>query len=433
VIVLTASGATHLPDCLDSLRQHAWPADKTEVVVVDNGSASDPTPVAERHYPGVRVVRTGANLGFSAGNNAGARVATGEWLVFLNDDTRVDPAWIPELLAVAMRRDAASVGALMVDWPGDRLDFAGGLVNFEGRGYALRYDEARQEIDTEDQPVLFGCGGAVMIRRDVFEVAGGWDEPTFAYYEDVEFGWRLWLLGHEVWLAPKAVVYHKHHGTSGAASPARARAFERNALRMIYALLEDSTLQRVLPTALLLAVDRILLSTPFSRAHAGERDGDTGLSLPSAEALKASFRHALIRRGARRDFGVGGNLRKLGAGGLAGAAWDAARDVRLGWGQGGARTRYLIEEGGQAAALEGRRERVSPMVLAAVLGVKDFLEMLPELSERRATLQARRTRSDAEILGRFGDRWTAAVPSARQDLHEALRRQLMEVFGIGRP
>src|SRR5690606_33384443 len=248
--------------------------------------------------------------------------------------------------------------------------------------YALRYDEPRAHVDTEDQPVLFGCGGAVMVRRDVFESAGGWDEPTFAYYEDVELGWRLWLLGHEVWLAPKAVVYHKHHGTSGAESPARARAFERNALRMLYALLEEETLQRVLPAALLLASDRLLLATPFSRAHAGSDAGSGGLSLPSTPAMKASLRHALIQRGARRDFGIGGNLRKLGIGGLAGAAWDAARDVRLGWGQGGARTRYLIEEGGQAAALEGRRERVSPLVLAGLLGLKDFLEMIPELSQR---------------------------------------------------
>ncbi len=433
VIVLTATGPTHLPDCLDSLRRHTWPAERTEVIVVDNGSATDPTAVARHHYPGVRVVRTGRNLGFSAGNNAGARVATGDWLVFLNDDTRVAPSWIDEMLIVADRERAASVGALMVDWEGSRIDFAGGLVNFEGRGYALHYGERRDQTAVADQPVLFGCGGAVMVRRDVFESAGMWDEPTFAYYEDVELGWRLWLLGHEVWLASKAVVHHRHHGTSGTESPARARAFERNALRMIYALLEESTLQRVLPAALLLAADRILLATPFSRAQAGEpgRPRTRRLALPSPHALKASLRHALIMRGARRDLGIGGNLRKLGAGGLAGAVVDALGDIRLGWGQAGARGRYLIEAGAQAAALEGRRERVSPMVLGSLLGVRDFLEMLPELSRRRAALQARRTRTDAEILARFGGQWTAAVPSAHFPLHEALRNHLMDVLGIG--
>jgi GT2 family glycosyltransferase len=430
VVVLTASGATHLPECLDSLTQQTWPAGRTEVIVVDNGSPSDPTAVAERHYPGVRVVRTGRNLGFSAGNNAGARVATGDYLVFLNDDTRVDPSWLDELVAVAERRQAASVGALMLDWTGQRVDFAGGLVNFEGRGFALHYDDPVATVTPTEQPVLFACGGAVLFRRDAFESAGGWDEPTFAYYEDVEFGWRLWLLGHDVWLAPKAVVYHKHHGTSGPGHAARARAFERNGLRMIYALLEEERLQRVLPAALLLATDRALLATPLSRAAEDEAEVPGPLGLPSLQAVAGPLRHALIQRGARKNLGVAGSLKRVGLTGLAGAMRDTVRDVRAGLGQGSARSRYLIEQQGVRASLDGRRERVPPSAAAALLGIQDFLRMLPELSVRRATLQARRQRSDAEILSRFGARWTDAVPSARADLHEALRDRVIDVLRL---
>lgn len=429
IVVLTASGATHLPDCLDSIRQHHWPADATEVIVVDNGSASDPTPVAERHYPGVRVVRTGRNLGFSAGNNAGARIATGEYLVFLNDDTRVTPAWLDELVGVAERRGAASVGALMVDWPGERVDFAGGLANLEGRGYALHYDDPLAALDAAEAPILFACGGAALFRRDVFNAAGGWDEPTFAYYEDVEIGWRLWMLGHEVWLAPKAVVHHKHHGTSGTGHAARARAFERNGLRMIYALLEEERLQRVLPAALLLAVDRALLATPFSRA--ADQGGDTGTASlhDVVQQVAGPFRHALIRRGARKSLGIGGSLRKLGVSGLAGAVMDAGREVGAELGQSGARARYLIEGQPGKASLEGRRERFPATAAAALLGVHDFLGMLPELSVRRAWLQSQRRRSDADILRMFGGRWTAAVPSARGDLHAELRERVLAVLG----
>jgi GT2 family glycosyltransferase len=232
------------------------------------------------------VVRTGRNLGFSAGNNAGAALATGEWLVFLNDDTKVTPGWLDQMMAVAQRRNAACVGAFIVDWPGERVDFAGGLVNFEGRGYALGYDLPVAEAVLDEQPMLFGCGAAVMFRRDVFESSGRWDEPTFAYYEDVEFGWRLWLLGHEVWFAPNAVVHHKHHGTSGAESPARMRAFERNALRMIYSLLEESTLQQVLPAALLLATDRALLGT---RSASAAPASSTGCSPTCAGSVCAAW------------------------------------------------------------------------------------------------------------------------------------------------
>jgi GT2 family glycosyltransferase len=431
VVVLTASGATHLPACLDSLRAHTWPAARTEVIVVDNGSADDPTSVAERHYPGVRVVRTGANLGFSGGNNAGARVATGDWLVFLNDDTRVEPAWLDELMAVATRRQAASVAAFVTDWDGERVDFAGGLVNCEGRGFSLGYDLPAAEADLTERPLLFGCGAAVMFRRDVFEASGGWDEPTFAYYEDVEFGWRLWMLGHEVWFAPHARVRHKHHGTSGTESPARIRAFERNALRMLYALLDDEHLARVLPAALLLAADRALLGTPFSRAH--DNTGGTRQALAERlhpRVLKIRLLHALSRRGARRQYGVLTNLRRVGPRGVAGALRDVVREVARGWESPGARAAYLIERITPSAALEAHVEWLPAAIVAQLLGIDDFLRMLPELSKRRARLQAMRRRSDAEILERFGAYWLNAVPSPHLHLHIELREKVLRILEI---
>lgn len=430
VVVLTASGAAHLPACLESLAQQSWPGDRLEIVVVDNGSGDDPTAEVARCAPGATVVRTGRNLGFSAGNNAGARVATGDYLLFLNDDTRVAPSAVGALVDVAERRRAAAVGALMLDWSGDRIDFAGGLVNFEGRGFALHHGEATQAVTVEEAPAFFACGGAVLVRRDVFEAAGGWDEPTFAYYEDVELGWRLRLLGHDVWLAPSAVVFHKHHGTSGPGSAARARAFERNGLRMIYSLLDDGNLRRVLPVALLLAADRAILGTEFSRAAADDRDDAAGSAPGLAPAVSAAVRHALVRRGARRSLGVVGSARAVGLGGFGGAALEVLGDLRRGAAAGGARARYRIEASGPRSAVDLRRERVRPEVGAALLGVRDFLEMLPALTARRAWLQSRRARTDAEVLGPFRGRWTAAVPSSRDDLHAQLRAQVMAALGI---
>lgn len=424
VIVLTASGAEHLPECLGSLRDHTWPAALTEVIVVDNGSRIDPTVVAERHYPGVRVVRTGANLGFSGGNNAGAAVATGEWLVFLNDDTRVAPDWLDELMDVATRRKAASVGAFIVDWAGTHVDFAGGLVNFEGRGFSLGHDGHVDEADRTERPLLFGCGAAVLFRRDVFDATGGWDTPTFAYYEDVEFGWRLWMLGHEVWFAPRAIVYHRHHGTSGTESAARIRAFERNALRMLYTLLEPATLRQVLPAAILLATDRALLGTVFSRADEGvtaQQSWRAVLGRLRPGVVRIRLLHALSRRGARRHYGLLTNLRRVGLRGLAGAALEMLRDLGEGWEHAGGRVRYLLEASRPHAALEGLHEQVPAATVAQMTGFSDFIDMLPELSERRAWLQARRRRTDADILDLFGGCWMNAVPSPKFDLHQALR------------
>ena len=135
IVILTALGATHIADCLASIAAQRYPRERCEVIVVDNGSTEDPTTAVERAYPGARVIRNGANLGFATANNIGARAASGEYLVFLNDDTRVHPDWLAELVTVAARHRAACVGCRILDWDGELIDFCGGSVNFEGRGF----------------------------------------------------------------------------------------------------------------------------------------------------------------------------------------------------------------------------------------------------------------------------------------------------------
>ena len=206
VIVLTVLGQPHLADCLSSLRAQTYPGEQIEILVVDNESPVDPAPLVEQYYPGARVVRVGKNAGFSGGNNVGARAATGEYLVFLNDDTRVHPDWLRELVETAQRRRAASVGSRILSWDGSLIDFVGGSVNCEGKGFQIDIGQPEAGRHGEERPLLFACGGAMLVRRDVFLESGGWDEGAFAYYEDVELGWRLWLLGHEVWFSPRSIV-----------------------------------------------------------------------------------------------------------------------------------------------------------------------------------------------------------------------------------
>ena len=80
--------------------------------------------------------------------------------------------------------------------------------------------------------------------------------------------------------------------------------------------------------------------------------------------------------------------------------------------------------------MEPLYERVPAVAGAMLLGLHDFVRMLPELSARRAHLQARRKRSDDEIFRRFGGHWAAPVPSIRGDLHAALRAEVMDVLRL---
>lgn len=427
VVILTALGTLHLRECLASLRAQNYPPDLCEVIVVDNGS---PTPVdrqIEGWYPGVRVISSATNLGFARGNNVGARSASGQYLVFLNDDTRVHPDWLRELVATARRRNAAGVAACMLDWEGRTLDFVGGAVNFEGKGFQLDYGANRDRLHPDEKPLLFACGGAMLVDRAVFQEAGGWDDEAFAYYEDVELGWRLNMLGHQVWFCPGAIVFHKHHGTSGQwAEPPRIRLYERNSLRMIYSLLEVDSLARVLPAALMLTADRALLATGLGRATGPMTAA--ALRRPVVARAKQAVKAALISRGVNRQMSVVGALRHLGIRGLAGSTRDLARILL----RSATRTRQSQTSPRRGTVSpDGSRLEGIPLPVAAIMaGVLGFLEDLPGLSLRRQELQKRRVVTDAEILAAFGTEWTSPCGSARPEDHQARHYELVGHFGL---
>ena len=107
VIVLNWNGRFWLGGCLEALRQQDCPP--FEIVLVDNGSTDGSADFVRQRFPECRVVALGANIGFAAGNNAGARGATVPYLAFLNNDTKVDPGWLAALVAAALHPSARRV------------------------------------------------------------------------------------------------------------------------------------------------------------------------------------------------------------------------------------------------------------------------------------------------------------------------------------
>src|SRR6185295_19967372 len=111
--------------------------------------------------------------------------------------TRIASNALVELLATADRHDAACVSALIVNWDGTEVDFGGGEVNFEAKGFQLGLGDPAIHQWTVERPVLFASGAGMMVRRELYLSIGGFNESYFAYYEDVAFGWLLRILGHD--------------------------------------------------------------------------------------------------------------------------------------------------------------------------------------------------------------------------------------------
>jgi GT2 family glycosyltransferase len=366
VIVLNLNGRDHLRPCLSSLGELDYPRDRLEVLLVDNGSRDDSVAVARREFPWVRVLPFRENQGFCRGINLGVREASTPFVAFLNNDTRVDPRWLAELVAPVVSGRADATGSRILSWEGDLVHFAGGGSNFHGIAFQVGMNGKDQAAFRKEGPTLFPCGAAMLLRKELFLEAGGFDEDFFAFYEDVDFGWRLWLLGHTVLYVPGSVVYHRHSATASRVGIQRLRVLHvRNPLYMIFKNYEEPNLRRVLPAALLLSLKRTayLAGVPeedFRIERMGEPRKDRGL---------------LFRRN--------------GA---------------------------------------GREEASVPKVaLADLIAYTDFARNLPALVRKREAIQTRRVRPDREILPLFvNPMWAVEEPEE----YSALQEELVRFLGL---
>ena len=242
LVVLNWNGREHSAQCLQSLVELEYPGDRLEIILWDNGSIDGSAVFLRSRFPSVRIISSETNLGFAEGNNRAAAEARHEWVAFINNDVRVPPDWLRHLASrLRAHPEARCIASRIMNWDGTAIDFVGGSMNFYGHGFQPGFGESRSIIDVERR-VLFACGGALLIRRDLFLEVGGFDPSYFLFFEDIDLGWRLNLLGHDVWYTPEATVFHRHHGSVGKLrSHVTEVLYDRNAL---YSILSASRQKR---------------------------------------------------------------------------------------------------------------------------------------------------------------------------------------------
>lgn len=261
VVIVNLNGRALLPACFDALQAQSYPAEKTEIILVDNGSSDDSVVWVRQNYPQVRVIEAGRNLGFAGGNNLGAETAQGDLLAFINNDANADTEWLKTAIDAFLHHpDVDCVACKMLNADGSAIDFVETGFNLFGRAFQINEHLPAQLDDHIEKVETFAAsGGAMLIRRDVFLQLGGFDADYVAYYEDVDLGWRLWLSGHKTLFVPESIVYHKKHQTGVTfANEQRYALSELNALRTLVKNLDDENLWRVLSFSLLSAIKRIL-------------------------------------------------------------------------------------------------------------------------------------------------------------------------------
>jgi GT2 family glycosyltransferase/glycosyltransferase involved in cell wall biosynthesis len=260
VVLVNYRGAEDTITCLRAFDEVDWPADGLELIVVDNDSGDGSSERIREAVPGALVVDSGSNTGFAGGCNLGVEHATGEYVAFINNDAKPHWDWISGAVA---EFDAdprvASVASKVLDWDGGLIDYVDGSLTWYGMGYKREVEKPDTGAWDTAKDVLFGTGAAMFVRAGLYRQVGGFDERFFMFYEDVDLGWRLNLLGYTVRYVPGSVAYHRHHVTMKKFGPFReSYLLERNALLSMYKNYDDETLARALPAAMALAVRRSL-------------------------------------------------------------------------------------------------------------------------------------------------------------------------------
>ncbi len=404
VAILSWNGRQHLETCLAALSLQNDPGVPWEILVLDNGSTDGTADWLRRErpkgLPPLRLIESPVNLGFCAGNNRLIAAAAGDAVALLNNDTRPRPEWLASLVAAlaAAPEDVAAVSGQIVDWQGERLDFARGAMTFDGHAFQLDYRRPLDlaKVPAEGEELLFACGGNLLIRKSSFLEAGGFDDAYFAYLEDVDLGWRLWSGGERVTFAPGAIVHHRSSATSDLLGLFnRGFLFERNAFLTVYKNFEAGIWERLMPAVLLTFLSRsqamlvennpggaVFSIDPYAGWIANTAPGAKGPPAPappdppSAPQYEPWTPSGILRR--FRRHGPRESLRRL----LVKVARRLGNDPA---------------SGGEPEAPRVTDERT----IAQFRTVAYLLGHLDEAAAKRAAIQARRKRSDFEIFTRF--------------------------------
>lgn len=220
-IVVNWNGAADLKEALPSLAAQTYP--NLEIIVVDNGSEDDSERVAEGF--GVRWLPLGWNLGLALAMNEGARAASGEYLLFLNNDMRFAPDFVERLQdALARDPEAFAADAKQMDWEGRAVVHSRTVLRRSGGlappipGWSLDQVEIR-----EVAPCVFGSAANLLVRRDKFWELGGWDGGYPIGLEDLDLCLRAWARGWKTLYVPGAVCWHRVGGSGQSRAGGRKR------------------------------------------------------------------------------------------------------------------------------------------------------------------------------------------------------------------
>lgn len=221
-------------ELLESLRKITYK--NVEIIVVDNNSESDPQ-LIQTNYPKIKLIKSNTNLGYAGGNNLGLKDATGEFIIFINNDVEVDANFIQPLLEVCA--NSINVGAAS---PKIKYFENKNIIQYAGTQPVNPYTLRNKHIGSgnfdngqhnEVQITAYAHGACMMVSKLVIDHIGEMDEQFFLYYEEQDWCERMNRFGYKNYFVPRSQIYHKESISTGKNSPLKTYYITRN--RILFA------------------------------------------------------------------------------------------------------------------------------------------------------------------------------------------------------
>lgn len=208
IVILNYNGKDVLGGCLSSVFAVDYP--NLEVILVDNNSRDGSFETAKGNFSKAVFIKNTENLGFSAGNNVGIRFALekmADYVLLLNNDTRVERNFVTKLLEVAENDDGIGILSPLI-FKGKTKDvwFSGGKINWFKMKAFHNSNIGKKELKSYPTEIISGC--SMLIKKKVFERIGLLDEDYFLYWEDTDFSYRAKKAGFKRVIVPGSAVCH---------------------------------------------------------------------------------------------------------------------------------------------------------------------------------------------------------------------------------
>lgn len=245
IVILNYNGLENTLECLETIRKCNKSGHKTEIIVVDNNSG-DGSQEALGNLKDIYLVQNTDNLGYSGGNNKGIKKAlarNADAVLILNNDTLAEEGLVVNMAQALKSADIASPKIYFAkgfEFHKDRYKkqelgrviwYAGAKIDWDNIiGMHIGVDEPDVGQFEKSAEIDLATGACLMVKREVFEKIGFFDEKYFLYLEDMDFCVRAKRANFKIVYAPKAILWHKNAGATGSGSALQDYYITRNRL-----------------------------------------------------------------------------------------------------------------------------------------------------------------------------------------------------------